>query len=341
MSESRAGSADDPMRVLTTAADARPEEEADASDAAELEKAGAGDAPEADDADSGDDADEAEASVVPGDDPAEEVEERPPLIFPLSYWVPLRELREHIPFLVEHGLHAEIVLADTAYNREISIRDLERMAIELRRNKIKVVAHLPHHDLKLASHDKMILQHSLDAIQEGLEIGKILGARVAVFHSGYSSHVRPDETEWWIEQCVLGLEDLVSRAREEEVIVALENTWESDETVITRLFDAVESPWLRFCCDVGHAACFSQFAPEEWIVQFRDKIVNLNFHDNEGLEDQHLACGEGVVGFDVVCETVREELSEPVNITLEVRQENLEPSIKHLEECGLQFERSS
>jgi sugar phosphate isomerase/epimerase len=283
----------------------------------------------------------AESRASASADPADEPRERSPLVFPLSYPVALRELRENIPFLVAHGLNAEVVLADTTYNGEVTIRDLERLAIELRRHKIKVVAHLPHHDLKLASPDRMILQHSIDAIQEGLEIGKILGARIAVFHSGYSNHVRPDETEWWIEQCVMGLEDLVARAREEEVIVALENTWEPDETVIMRLFESVESPWLRFCCDVGHAACFSQFAPEEWVVQFRDKIVNLNFHDNEGMQDQHLACGRGVVGFDVIAETVREHLSEPVNITLEVTKEDLVASIRHLEECGLTFERAT
>jgi sugar phosphate isomerase/epimerase len=282
-----------------------------------------------------------EGSIESSEEPDEEPREERRLIFPLSFPVALTELRESIPFLLDHKLNAEVVLADTTYNGEVSIRELERLAIELRRNKIKVIAHLPHHDLKLASHDKMVLQHSLDAIQEGLEIGKILGARVAVFHSGFSNHVRPDETDWWVEQCVAGLEDLVARAREEEVIVALENTWESDETVITRLFEAVESPWLRFCCDVGHAACFSHFAPEEWIVQFREKIVNLNVHDNDGMQDQHLACGEGVVGYDVVCETIGEELDEPVNITLEVRREDVVASIKHLEECGLQFERPS
>jgi sugar phosphate isomerase/epimerase len=261
------------------------------------------------------------------------------LQFPLSYPVALAELRESIPFLVEHGLNVEVSLADTTYNAEIPIRDLERLAIELRRNKIRVIAHLPHHDLKLASHDKWILKHSLDALQEGLEIGKILGARTAIFHSGFSNHVSPDEIDWWVEQCVVGLEDLVSRAREEEVIVALRNTWESDETVLMRIFEAVDSPWLRFCCDVGHAACFSQFAPEEWIVQFRDRIVNLHFHDNDGSQDLHQTCGAGVVGFDVIYATVREELSEPVNITLQVAREDLVPSIEHLQECGFVFER--
>ena len=271
---------------------------------------------------------------------AEQPEEKPALVFPLSYPVQLARLRESLPFLREHGLNAEVDLADTTYNGEVAIRDLERLAIELRRNKTKVIAHLPHHDLKLASHDKAILLHSMEAIQEGLEIGKILGARIAIFHSGFSNHVRPDEIDWWVEQSVTSLQELVARAQEEEVIVALRNTWESDEQVLVRLFEAIDSPWFRFCCDVGHAACFSQFAPEEWIVQFRERLVNLHFHDNDGAQDLHQACGSGVVGFDVMYETIREQLSEPVNVTLRVSREDLIASIQHLEECGFQFDRS-
>ncbi len=288
---------------------------------------------------------EGEESVSPVvvEEPAEDGEEAPQkheLVFPLSYPVVLAELRERIPFLLDHGLNVEVDLSDTTYNGEVTIRELERLAIELRRNKIKVIAHLPHRDLKIASRDKMIRQHSMDAIQEGLEIGKILGARIAVFHSGYSNHVKPQEKDWWIEECISALEEVVSRAQEEEVIVALKKTWESDEQVILRLFESVDSPWFRFCCDLGHAACFSQFAPEEWIVQFHDRISNLTFHDNDGMEDQHLACGAGVVGYDVVSETIHEELTEPVNITIEVAETDLLPSIQHLEECGFRFERS-
>ena len=266
--------------------------------------------------------------------------EQPVLVFPLSYPVPLAQLRESLPFLTEHGMNAEIDLADTSYNAEVSIRDLERLAIELRRNRVKVIAQLPHHDLKLASHDKTILEHSMEAMQEGLEIGKILGARVAIFQSGFSNHVRPDEIDWWVEQSIASLRELVARAQEEEVIVALRNTWESDEQVLVRLFEAIDSPWFRFCCDVGHAACFSQFAPEEWIVQFRERIVNLHFHDNDGTQDLHLPCGAGVVGFDVIYETVREQLSEPVNITLAVSREEVPASIEHLEQVGFHLERA-
>ena len=46
----------------------------------------------------------------------------------------------------------------------------------------------------------------------------------------------------------------------------------------------------------------------------------------------------GVVGFDVVSELIHMELTEPVNITLDVRDEDLVDSIAHLEECGFKFD---
>ncbi len=285
-----------------------------------------------------------EDGSVPADEDAAEAEQPRPrreLVFPLCYPVPLADLRERIPFLLDHGLNVEVDLSDTSYNGEVQIRDLERLAIELRRSKIKVIAGLPHYDLKLASRDRMILQHSMDALQEGLEIGKILGARIAIFRSGFSNHVRPQDVDGWVEKCIEGLEDLVGRAQEEEVIVALQNTWESDEQVIVRLFDAVDSPWFRFCADLGMAACFSQFAPEDWVVQFRDRIAHMRFHDNDGMSDLHLACGQGVVGYDLVAETAHQELTEPVHITLDVAPNDLVPSIEHLESVGFRFDRPS
>ena len=59
-------------------------------------------------------------------------------------------------------------------------------------------------------------------------------------------------------------------------------------------------------------------APEEWIESFKDRIVMMHFHDNDGQDDLHQPCGEGVVGYDVVFDACKSaELSCP--ITLEVR----------------------
>ena len=64
----------------------------------------------------------------------------------------------------------------------------------------------------------------------------------------------------------------------------------------------------------------------------------ISCHDNEGMEDDHLACGRGVVGYDQVFMALQEaDLSCVVN--LDVAQEDVEESIAHLESVGFVFER--
>jgi simple sugar transport system permease protein len=97
---------------------------------------------------------------------------------------------------------------------------------------------------------------------------------------------------------------------------------------------------LRFCVDVGHAACFSRVSPEEWIPVFKDYLICCNFHDNQGLEDEHLACGRGYVPFDVVLEELKQTDAE-VLITLDVAPEDIPASVDHLVNCGFEFEKGA
>jgi sugar phosphate isomerase/epimerase len=48
---------------------------------------------------------------------------------------------------------------------------------------------------------------------------------------------------------------------------------------------------MRFCPDRPRGR-FSNGA-EEWIESFKDKIVMMHFHDTDGQNDLHQACGEG------------------------------------------------
>ncbi len=125
-------------------------------------------------------------------------------------------------------------------------------------------------------------------------------------------------------------------AEEEEIFLALENTYEPDAEMLRDILDTVNSPWLRFCADLGHAACFSRMAPEEWIESFKDRIVLMHFHDNDGQDDLHQACGEGVVGYDAVFDACKAaDLS--CAIVLEVDDEAWDSSIEHLKQVGFEF----
>jgi len=260
--------------------------------------------------------------------------------FYLSRSEPLRTLKDHLDFYQEHGMNVEIRLTDAEFNREIPVRELEALEEQLRERKIGAFCHLPFHGLHLSCPDPRVMTYSREVLLEGLEIGGILGCKVAVLHSGFSNHVRPNQTEGWKERLIGSLREVVQAAEEEEIVLAIENAYEPDAQVLEEVISAVNSPWLRFCVDLGHAACFSRMAPEEWILTFKERIISLHVHDNEGLEDEHLACGRGVVGYDQVFEACK-EIDLSCNVTLEVPDEEVFPSIEHLKEMGFEFVRGA
>jgi sugar phosphate isomerase/epimerase len=256
----------------------------------------------------------------------------------LSRSEPLRTLSGNLPFYTEHGMNVEIRLTDAEYNREVAVKDLEDLARRLKEKSISAFCHLPFHGLHLSCPDPRVMTYSREVIQEGLEIGTILGCKAAILHSGFSNHVQPVQTQAWKERLIGSLRELVQQAEEEEIVLAIENAYEPDGALLLEVLEAIDSPWLRFCVDLGHAACFSRMAPEEWIVTFKDHLISLHMHDNEGMEDEHLACGRGVVGYDVVYQTLK-EVDANCNVILEVADEDIAPSLEHLKSVGFAFEK--
>lgn len=258
--------------------------------------------------------------------------------FRLSRSEPLRTLKQNLPRIEELGMNVEIRLTDADFNREVSVRDLEELERDLRGRKMSAFCHLPFHGLNLSCPDSRVMEYSREVIKEGLEIGTILGCKVAILHTGFSSQVRPHQLRPWKERFISSMKELVTIAEDEEVVLAIENAYEPDADFLLEVLQAVDSPWLRCCVDLGHAACYSRMAPEEWIRTFKDHLISLDFHDNEGLEDEHNTCGTGVVGYDVVLEALK-EIDATVNVTLEVNEEDIEASLDNLKELGYSFEK--
>ncbi len=258
----------------------------------------------------------------------------------LSRSEPLQTLKGVLPFCEEHSMNLTVRLTDADYNREVSVRELENMEREIRDRKLSVTCTLPYHGLALSCPDSRVMAYSREVVLEGLEIGQILGAKVAILQSGFSNHIRPNMVHEWKERFIDSLKELVAVAEDEEIVLAVKNSFEPDNEVLLEILEAVQSPWLRFCADLGHAACFSRVAPEEWVTAMKDYSICYNFHDNEGLEDEHLACGRGFVGYDGVFEAMKAADCSG-SITLDVAPEDIHPSIEHLVSVGFEFEKGA
>ena len=60
---------------------------------------------------------------------------------------------------------------------------------------------------------------------------------------------------------------------------------------------------LGFCLDIGHANTTGQI--DELIKTFRDRLVNVHIHDNNGEMDEHLTLGEGNIDFKRIIESLK------------------------------------
>jgi len=248
----------------------------------------------------------------------------------------LETLRDILPEIHEAGYGIDLVFSDTEFNRDVPFKDLEKLRHDIADEQIPVTCHLPYVDLRFGSRDAKMHEYARDSLQEGLEMAAVLRCQVASLHLGYSNHIPPKRKEGWRDRVIESLQEMVLTAAEEEIVLAIENTYEPDGELLLEILEGVNSPYLRFCADLGHAACYSRMAPEEWIDAFKKHIVLLHFHDNDGLDDLHTACGDGVVGYEPVFELCKSaELSCP--IVLEVGAEEWDQSIEHLKEIGFEF----
>src|SRR5699024_8473276 len=60
------------------------------------------------------------------------------------------------------------------------------------------------------------------------------------------------------------------------------------------ILDAVDSPYLTCCLDLGHAHLLTEGA-ETFTERFAGRIGHVQLTDNDGVHDQHLALGEGTL----------------------------------------------
>ncbi len=70
------------------------------------------------------------------------------------------------------------------------------------------------------------------------------------------------------------------------------------------IFDLIESPWLGFCLDIGHANLNEGAA--EYIQQFGNRLKCVHFHDNYGFCDEHLEVGNGSVNWQEIIDMLAE-----------------------------------
>ena len=206
------------------------------------------------------------------------------------------------------------------------------MADCLHRAGLKITLHAPFQDLLPGALDRHILAATRMRLQEAFDLLDIFQPLSIVCHVGFEARHYTGVEDRWLAHSLATWEPLAAQAARRGTMVALENVYETDPTLMRRLVTQIDAANVRVCLDVGHLQAFGGGDFAAWLTVLGDLVGQLHLHDNQGGEDEHLALGQGVVPVAQILDSLAARQSAPL-VTLEPHQENsLAPSLDFLAE---------
>lgn len=174
---------------------------------------------------------------------------------------------------------------------------------------IKFSVHAPFADINIASPSRCILKAMLKRLENSIRLASSIEAYIWVFHPGLKTGISvfyPGED--WVQnretaQLLYGI------ASNYGLSVAIENVPEPYPFLMKSVIDFEKfynevSDSIGLALDVGHSNINGQ--TELFIKNFKDKIIHVHAHDNDGVEDSHLGVGYGTVNWENFVKLLKE-----------------------------------
>jgi sugar phosphate isomerase/epimerase len=157
--------------------------------------------------------------------------------------------------------------------------------------------HAPLSDVNIGSLNPRMRAAALDEVLRSIASAGRLGFNPFTVHPGFFTPLGMVAKDNARKVTKESLKLIERTARENGVVVALENMPEMPMSMATTpkaLLDLMDGTDMRICLDIGHANTSKNI--DEYL-RFKDRIVNVHIHDNDGKWDQHLPIGNGNIDF--------------------------------------------
>ncbi len=158
--------------------------------------------------------------------------------------------------------------------------------------------HAPICDWNVASMTDRLMRASIDETKETIDAAEMLGAKVVTVHPGLSSMAVPGMESRAVERANIAMRELESYVDGREIVLAIENMPNPPfflGRTASQLAEIVDGTDLGICFDIGHANTMGEI--DAMIDSFKDRIVNIHIHDNNGDRDAHMTLGQGSIDF--------------------------------------------
>jgi len=189
--------------------------------------------------------------------------------------------------------------------------------------------HGPFIDLAHYSSDVDIREVCRKRYHQAFDIAEELGACYILFHSQYNPIIRVERyrsmfhkgnMEFWPE--------FIERADAMGIPIYLENMFDDTPGPMCDIVDDLDSPALKLCIDVAHAAIFSDLSLADWIAAYGTNLAHVHINDCHGDTDDHLGLGMGSLDLADAFAQLR-ATGQPLRYVLETG-EHTETSIEYL-----------
>ncbi len=235
----------------------------------------------------------------------------------------------YLPRFLEAGLNPEIGL-DAFSLESYPKATFHKIARTLRKAERFLTLHAPFQDLLPGALDEGVRKASRRRLHQAFRLLPVFQPVAIVCHLGYEARHYQWDRKAWLASSAATWKEFARLAADHQVLLMLENVYETEPELFLELLDGVAAPNLKVCLDVGHLLSFGGGDFPHWLKTLAPVIGHVHLHDNHGDTDAHLALGAGKVPLEYVLNFLAARDLRPL-ITLEPHQEgSLTPSLKHL-----------
>jgi sugar phosphate isomerase/epimerase len=171
--------------------------------------------------------------------------------------------------------------------------------------------HAPFADVNIASTSPTMRNTALRRLKKSMKLSAKLNPTIWVFHSGVRSPIGSmlPNMDWKFN--LNSIRELLHEARKYDLKIAIENFPESSTLLVREVEDfeklyedlGVDALDLGIAFDVGHANIGGYI--DKFMEKFKEKIIHVHVHDNDGKVDSHLGIGFGSINWVKVLNSLK------------------------------------
>jgi len=191
------------------------------------------------------------------------------------------------------GLELQMFAQPDSYN-DGTKDDMKRYEAGLRGFEGGRTFHAPFIDLNITSPDRYVRDYSFRMLDFALETAIRWGAKKLVIHTSYNPLIAFKKyQDEFAANFVEAISPFIGRAAENDLVICVENIFESTPCIVSEIVGKAASPNVKVCLDIGHANIFSSIGVGEWVRILGSHIGYVHLHDNDGVFDTYLLPGGG------------------------------------------------